>query len=192
MRAYPVRTRRWTREEYERLVALGVLQEDEPIELVGGHMIVAEPKGSPHTTAIGLTADALRVVFGPGWVVRVEAPVALADDSEPEPDVAVVPGRHRDYRAAHPTRPALVVEVAESSLAFDRGPKASLYARGGVPDYWIVNLVDATVEVHRQPEPDAASDFGWRYASVEVYHTGAAIAPLVRSGVTVAVADLLP
>src|SRR5262245_8513206 len=138
MTTYPVQTRRWTRKEYDRLVELGVLHEDEPIELIGGHLIVAEPKGSPHVTAVELTAEALRRAFGPGWAVRSQGPIALDDESEPEPDVMVVPGTLRDYRDAHPSAAALIVEVAESSLAFDRGHKASLYARAGVADYWIV------------------------------------------------------
>lgn len=192
MTTYPVRTRRWKREEYDRLVQLGVLREDEPIELLGGDMIVAEPKGSPHSTAIGLAADALRAAFGPGWVVRVQEPVALDEESEPEPDLVVVPGQHRDYLAAHPRRPALLIEVAEWSLAFDRGYKGSLYARAGVADYWIVNLVDAVVEVHRGPTPDLSGEFGWRYADVQTSRSGASISPLSRPDVTIAVADLLP
>src|SRR5688572_16552517 len=142
MTMYPVRTRRWTRAEYDRLVDFGVLHEDESVELLGGQMVVAEPKGSRHAAAVGLTADALRAAFGTGWVIRVQAPVALDDESEPEPDVVVVAGHHRAYLDGHPARPALVVEVAESSLAFDRHYKAGLYARAGIADYWIVNVID--------------------------------------------------
>lgn len=192
MTRYPVRTRRWTRQEYDRLGELGVLREDQPIELLGGQMIVAEPKGSPHSTAIGLTADALRAAFGPGWVVRVQEPIALDDESEPEPDVAVVPGRHRDYLAAHPARPALLIEIADRSLAFDRRYKGGLYARAGILDYWIVNLVDAVVEVHRHRLADASSEFGWRYRDVQALRAGESISPLARPDVTIAVADLLP
>ena len=84
MTTYPVRTRRWTRKEYDRLVEIGMLHEDEPIELIGGELIVAEPKGSPHATAVALAADALRAAFGRGWLVRRQDPIALDDDSEPE------------------------------------------------------------------------------------------------------------
>ena len=192
MTAYPVRTRRWTRVEYERLVDVGVLGEDEPIELLGGQMIVAEPKGRRHSTAVGLTADALRAAFGAGWVVRVQDPVALDDESEPEPDVVVVPGPHRAYLETHPLRPALVVEVAESSLSFDRRFKSGLYARAGVSDYWIVNIVDDAVEVRRAPLAAAAAEFGWRYSDIQTVRAGGSISPLCRPAVTVAVADLLP
>jgi Uma2 family endonuclease len=192
MTTYPVRTRRWTRVEYDRLVDVDILKEDEPIELLGGQMIVAEPKGSRHAAAVGLTADALRVAFGTGWVVRVQDPVALDDESEPEPDVVVVPGQHRNYLVTHPVRPALVVEIAESSLAFDRRFKSGLYARAGVSDYWIVNIVDDVVEVYRQPMADPAADFGWRYGTVESFRPGTLITPLCRPDVTAAAADLLP
>jgi Uma2 family endonuclease len=192
MTTYPVRTRRWTRVEYDRLIDFGVLQEDEPVELLGGQMIVAEPKGRRHSTAVGLTADALRAAFGAGWVIRVQDPVALDDESEPEPDVVVVPGQHRAYLAAHPERPALVVEVAESSLGFDRRFKSGLYARAGVSDYWIVNVVDDVLEVYRGPVADSGAEFGWRYGSIQTFLPGALISPLCRPDVTVAVADLLP
>src|SRR5215469_14042126 len=152
MKQVPLTLRRWTRSEYDRLVHLGVLR-DEPVELVGGHLVVAEPQGSYHASALGAAGDALRAVLPHGWLVRIQMPVALDDESEPEPDVAVVPGEWADYRTSHPSRPVLVVEVAESSLSFDREDKGSLYARAGVRDYWIVNLVDRTLEVYRDPEP---------------------------------------
>jgi Uma2 family endonuclease len=192
MATYPIRNRHWTRQEYDELIKSGFFDEDEPIELLGGQLIVAEPKGSPHSTAVALAAEALREAFGPGWLVRVQDPVALDAESEPEPDVAVVPGRARDYLAAHPARPALLVEVAESSLAFDRGHKGSLYARAGVTDYWIVNLVDEVLEAYRRPALDRSAEFGWRYLDVQALRPGTTIAPLARPDVTVAVADLLP
>jgi len=191
MATYPIRNRHWTRKEYDELIKSGFFDEDEPIELLGGQLIVAEPKGSPHSTA-ALTVEALRMAFGPGWLVRVQDPVALDAESEPEPDVAVVPGLPRDYLAEHPARPALLVEVAESSLAFDRGHKGSLYARAGVADYWIVNLVDEVLEVYREPGPDRSAEFGWRFLDVQALRRGTTIAPLARPDVTVAVADLLP
>jgi Putative restriction endonuclease len=127
MATYPVRTRRWTRAEYERLIDIGVFLQGEPLELLGGELIVSEPQGSAHYTAIGLVEDALRAALGPGWLVRSQGP--LDDESEPEPDIAVMRGDRRSYSHRHPSRPALVLEVAESSLAFDREHKGSLYAR---------------------------------------------------------------
>jgi Uma2 family endonuclease len=124
--------------------------------------------------------------------VRIQEPLALDQESEPEPDVAVVPGSHRDWRHAHPARATLVVEVADTSLAFDREHKGSLYARAGLADYWIVNLVDRVLEVRREPVADPAAPFGWRYAAVERLGPEALVAPLARPDARVAVADLLP
>jgi len=192
MSSYPIRTRRWTRAEYDRLIELGVLHEDEPIELLGGQLIVSEPKSSPHATAVRLTAQALRLAFGPGWVVLVQDPIALDDESEPEPDIAVAAGGDRDYRDAHPGEAALVVEVALSSLAFDRRHKGSLYARARVADYWIVNLVDRVVEVRRRPAPDPTADFGAAYEDIQIAQPGMTLTPLARPAARVAVNDLLP
>ena len=188
----PSRTRRWTRLEYERLIDAGVFRSGERLELLAGQLVVREPQGSLHATAIGLVEDALRVCFGPGWVVRVQMPIALDDESEPEPDVAVVPGAWRDYELAHPALPALLVEVAESSLDEDRGDKAALYARARVPEYWIVNLVSRSLEVRREPAPLAAAPFGWRYRVVTIREPGASVSPLACPTGRIQVADLLP
>src|SRR5438093_2813036 len=125
MATYPVRTRRWTRAEYDRLIDVGMFLPDEPLELLGGELVVSEPQGSAHYTAIGLVEDALRAALPTGRLVRSQGPVALDDESEPEPDVAVTPGDRRSYSRRHPDRPVLVVEAAESSLAFDREHKGA-------------------------------------------------------------------
>jgi Uma2 family endonuclease len=187
-----VKTRRWKRVEYERLIETGFFQPGDPVELIGGQLIVAEPQGSNHFTAIQAVEEALRAAFGAGWQVRGQGPVALDEESEPEPDVAVVPGSFRDYVAAHPSRPVLVVEVSESSLALDRHHKGSLYARAGLDDYWIVNLADRVVEVYRNPGPDPAASFGWRYQSVEALERGASVSPLALPGAHIRAGDLLP
>ena len=192
MASYPPRPRRWTRQEYDRLGELGVLHEDEPVELLGGHLIVAEPKGTPHSTAVALVAQALARAFGDGWLLRIQDPIALDDESEPEPDVAVVAGSARDYLQAHPARPALLVEVAETSLLFDRRYKGGLYARAGVADYWIVNLVDEVLEVRRRPIADPEAEFGAVYAELTVFRRDSVIAPLAQPEARVAVDDLLP
>ncbi len=190
MRHPPLTIRRWTRAEYDRLVDCGVL-DGEPVELIGGHLIVSEPQGSYHASRIGATGDVLRAALPPGWLVRVQMPVALDDESEPEPDLALVRGAWADYDADHPARPALVIEVAESSLAFDREDKGSLYARGGVRDYWIVNLVDGVLEVYRDPGPDGAARYGWRYRAVERLRPGAVVSLVALPAVRLAVGDLL-
>lgn len=192
MATLPQRMRRWTRIEYERLIGVGIFRPGEHLELLGGHLVVSEPQGTLHATAVGLVEDVLRDCFGSGWVVRVQMPIALDEESEPEPDVAVVPGTRQDYAAAHPSRPALLVEVAESSLADDRGTKAALYARAGVADYWILNLVDRVLEVCRAPVTAEGQPFSWRYRDTAVLRPGASIAPLARPDAVVEVAALLP
>ena len=192
MAMYEVRTRHWSRAEYDRLIELGIFQPGEPIELVGGQLMVAEPQGAAHYTAIRKTATALETAFGPGWEVRTEGPIALDEDSEPEPDIAVVSGSPDDYRRAHPARPALTVEVAESSLESDRERKGSLYARAGLLDYWVLNLVDRVLEVYRAPAPDSAAPFGWHYERRERFDASARVFPLAASASPILVADLLP
>ena len=187
----PLTLRRWQRAEYERLVGLGVFQ-GEPLELIGGQLVVAEPQGSYHASAITRVDYALRAILPPGWIVRLQAPVSLDDESEPEPDLVVVPGHPGDYRASHPAHPALAVEVADSSLDFDRQSKGSLYARAGVQDYWIVNLIDRALEVYRDPVPDASAPYGWHYRSVQILTPPAAIAPLATPSTPILVAKLLP
>ncbi len=169
-----------------------MFQPGEPVELLGGELIVNEPQGSAHHTAVGLVEDALRAVMGPGWLVRSQGPVALDDASEPEPDVAVVPGSRRDYTREHPSRPVLVVEVAETSLRFDRTHKGSLYARAHLDDYWILNLVDRVLEIYREPVPDESSPFAWRYASTDVLGPESSVAPLAVPSARIVVADVLP
>ena len=186
------RTRRWTRAEYDRLIEVGVFRPGDPVELLAGELVVAEPQGGEHYTAIYLAEEALRAVFGPGWLVRSQAPIALDDESEPEPDLAVAPGSPRDYRREHPARPVLIVEVAESSLHLDRNEKSGLYARARLEDYWIVNLVARVLEVYRQPAPDPTAPFGWSYSSRQVLGPESFAVPLAAPDARVRVSDLLP
>jgi Uma2 family endonuclease len=186
----PLTVRRWSREEYGRLVDLGVFN-GEPIELLGGQLVVAEPQGRHHATSVGVVGAVLNASLPRGWVVRIQAPITLDEESEPEPDVAVVVGTHLDYRAAHPRRAALVVEVADASLGFDRTLKGGLYARGGVEDYWIVNLIDRALEVYRDPAPSASAPCGWHYRSMERFVPPAVVRLLGLSTVRIGVAHLL-
>jgi Uma2 family endonuclease len=180
--------RRWTRKEYDYVVALGILQQAEALELIGGRLIVTEPKG-PHASIVRRTADVLRSVFGRG-VVRFQEPVPLDDESEPEPDVAIVPGPRNDDYQARPVRPALIVEMADASLAFDRAYKGSVYARAGVADYWIVDVRRRLVEIHREPVTAPAAPFGWKYARVRTLKDDATISPLAAPRASIAIARL--
>lgn len=187
-----VPTKRWTRTEYDRLIEQGVFGTEDRIELLGGALVVREPQGGPHAMGIRMAEEALRRAFATGWDVRVQLPVALDDDSEPEPDISVVLGSFRDYPRDHPGRAVLIVEIAESSLSLDRALKGSLYARAGVPDYWIVNLVDRALEVRRAPAADAVARYGWRYSAVATLRAGDTVTPLSAPDSPISVADLIP
>jgi len=187
-----VQPRRWTRQEYEQLGELGVLGPEEHVELIGGEIVQVPPQQTRHATGVYLAQVALSAVFRAGFLVRVQLPLALGQYSEPEPDVAVVAGRPRDFVVDHPTSALLVVEIAEATLSFDRNTKASLYAAAGIPEYWIVNLVHRQLEMHREPGPmpEARFDFGYRVRTIAL--PGEEVALPGTTGSRVAVDELLP
>jgi len=184
------RPRRWTRAEYYAMGDAGVFGE-ERVELLGG-VIWALPAQTPqHFAAAEATADALGAAFGIGSDVRRRGPLTLGNDTEPEPDVAVVAGSFQDYADHHPAPPEmlLLVEVSDATLAKDRGEKAEAYARAGIVDYWIVNLVNRQLEVHRDPGPLPT---GHGYKLRRVLLEGESTAPLLAPDRPVNVTDLLP
>jgi Uma2 family endonuclease len=119
-------------------------------------------------------------------------PLDAGEFSEPEPDIAIIQGEVRDFKTAHPRTAVLLVEVAETSLAYDRTDKASLYAKLGIPDYWVLNLIDRQLEVRREPVVDASQLYGFRYAQVIILKPGDHISPLAKPEIRIAVDDLLP
>ena len=186
-----LRLRRWTRREYDHLIDLGFFQ-GERLELLDGVLAVREPQGSRHNAAVRRIVETLRRILGDVWQIDSQFAVALDDDSEPEPDVAVVPRDPRMYRDGHPSAPRLVVEVAESSYGIDRNYKSGLYARAAVPEYWIVDVANDRLEVHRAPEMWGDAAVGWRYGNVVTLDRSATVTPAFVPGVTISVADLLP
>jgi Uma2 family endonuclease len=186
------RLRRWTRAEYERLIDLGVFSSDERVELLDGALVVREPQGSRHAAAIRKVLAALHAALGDDWQFDSQLPLALDEASQPEPDVCVVPRDPHAYRDAHPSRAVLVVEIAETSYRTDREYKFSLYARAGIADCWLVDVVDNAVEVHREPESSPAAHYGWRYRSVETLQPPAIVRTLVAPDVPIRITDLLP
>jgi Uma2 family endonuclease len=184
--------RRWTRLEYDRLVELGIFEAGERLELLDGFLVVREPQGSRHAAGIRRVLAALRRALGDAWQIDSQLPVALDAVSEPEPDVMVVPSQVGAYRDEHPSRPLLVVEVAETSYRIDRQFKMSLYARAGVPECWIIDVARNVVEVHREPQRADTARYGRRYAAVNTLRAPSTIAPLLAPNITIAVADLLP
>lgn len=179
------RVHAWTRAEYEHIVDVGGFAPEARLELLDGEIIDMSPQKSAHAAAVGLVTGALQRCLGDGMHLRSQMPLALDDHSEPEPDVAVVPGSIRDYSDHHPSTAALIVEVADSSLAFDRLRKTAAYARNGIPEYWILNLKERVLEVRRDPVGEA-------YQQHVVLQAGDNVSPLCTPGDQVSVASMLP
>lgn len=144
-------------EEYHRMIEAGILGEDEPVQLIDGVLVAMTPQGAPQALVIQRLNRLLLQQVGEAFEVRPQLPLTLENESEPEPDLAVVRAEDARSRTRHPGTALLVIEVAGESLRLDRQSKAALYARAGIPEYWIVNLADATVEVQRDPDPVAGS-----------------------------------
>lgn len=175
----------WSRLEYERIVEAGGFMANARVELLDGAIIDMSPQKSAHATAVGLVEEALRRCAGDGCHIRSQKPLALDAQSEPEPDVAVVPGHLRDYASGHPERALLIVEVADTSLGYDQGSKARAYARNGIADYWILNLRDRALEVYRRPDLQG-------YRDRRLIDEGGQVAPLMSPECVICVRDLLP
>lgn len=143
---------RFSVDQYHQMIRLGILNEDDPVELMEGWLVHKMPKNPPHRAATKLTRNALEALVPDEWYVDAQEPITLKD-SEPEPDIVVVRGNTRDYLDRHPGGQdlALVVEVADSTLERDRTVKKRLYARAGIPGYWIVNLCEQLLEVYTEP-----------------------------------------
>lgn len=186
--------RRITRDEYYRMAEMGFFR-GQRTELLEGEIVVLSPQGPPHYVGVMRVARLTEHVFGTryanGFEVRMQGPIALGPHSESEPDVAVVRGRPGDGAVAHPQTAALMIDVSDSTLASDRGRKGSLFARAGIADYWIVNIPDVQLEVYRNPVPDAAQPYGFRYADRTILRGNDTVSPLALPHVTIAVADLL-
>ncbi len=184
--------RRWTRQEYDHMVEAGVFSPHDHVELLDGEILAMTPQSSAHATAIGLVEAALRPLFSADHHLRTQRPFALDDKSEPEPDIAVVPGGLRQYRNAHPTTAVLLVEVSDTTLLYDRTHKAAAYARAGIPEYWIVNLSDGVLEVYRDPLPAPETPLGWAYQTTRVVRASETVAPLTAPKAQILIRDLLP
>jgi len=184
---FPARAVGYSVEAYFGLVHRGVIDEDDRIELLDGVIVAEPPMDPPHASGISLVAEALRRAVGTRALIRIQAPFIADWFSAPEPDVAVVPGVVTDYLERHPTEALLVVEVSDSSLQQDRLSKSRIYAGAGVPEYWIVNLRDARVEVYRDPDPVQRL-----YGTRSTAGCGETLQLVAVDGATVAVDDLLP
>ncbi len=188
----PLPPRRWTVDEYHHLLQTGVLRSGEPVELLEGWLVTKMIRNPPHEQALDIAQNVLRNFLPADWRLRVQTAITTGD-SEPEPDLAVIRNPISRYanRLPGPADIGLLVEIADTSLAHDRRTKGRIYARAGIPVYWIVNLVDHQVEVCTNHDPLAAEPAYTRHTD---YLPGDAV-PLVLDGTEVArlpVNDLLP
>ncbi len=179
-------------DRYNRMIAAGNITPDDRVELLEGLLVYKMSKSPPHRIANGKVRRALEPLVPPGWYLDTQEPITL-DDSQPEPDAAVIRGRTEDYSTRHPQPDdiAIIIEVADSSLRRDREDKRRIYARNGIAVYWIVNVADRLIDVYTGPSgPVLTPD----YATTTTYRPGDAV-PVVIAGTavgTVNVSDVLP
>jgi len=177
---------------YQRMIESGILTSEDKVELLENWVVLKMPRNPPHDGTIQVVDEVLGAFIPAGWRLRNQLTVELAD-SQPEPDFAVVRGNARTYLTRHPTAAdtGLIIEVANSSLLRDQRDKTRIYARAGIPAYWIINLVDRRIEVYTQPSGPTAVP---AYGAFQTFQPGDSV-PLVLDGATVGsvpAAELLP
>ena len=178
---------RFTVDDYRRLAEVGILTEDDRVELLDGQIVRMSPIGDRHMAAVNRCNRVFSRAAGERVLVSVQNPVDLDPYNEPQPDVALLRPRDDDYARGKPG-PAdifLVVEVADTSLAYDRQTKLPRYAATGVREAWLLDLEADALEVHREPRPDG-------YALIRRYRRGERVSAEALPDVDVAVEDLLP
>lgn len=175
---------------YRRAWDMGLFGESR-VELIYGEVIEKMSMNTPHATVIRLLRGALLQIFASGYVVDSQLPFVAADESEPEPDVAVVAGSPLDYAQEHPAQAILLVEVSDTTLAYDLGLKARLYAQSGVPEYWVVDVNAGLLHVHRQPIASQSFEGGYGYQSVARLTRADSVTPL-SSPQSLQISDVLP
>lgn len=183
------RVRRFTREDFYRMSEAGVIP-DRNVELLDGEIIEMAPQRDPHALCVVFTDYALRRVFGDGYTIRVQLPFEISGVSQPEPDVVVLAGSPRTH-AGHPTTALLVIEVADTSIDYDRKRKAHAYAEAGIQDFWIVNLNRRCVEIHRHPAVHQGN-VSHQYTDIQIISPPSTISPLALPDARILVSDLLP
>jgi Uma2 family endonuclease len=182
---------RWTKKEYHYLAELGMF-EGKRTEFLEGEIIEMPTMKSPHATALQVAYDAVREAFASGFSVRSQSPIELGENFEVVPDVFVIEGNARDFRDSLPQTANLIVEISDTTLSYDRSRKASLYAKFGIQDYWILNLKNQTLEIYRRPVIDENTFYGFGYEEKLTFDQTKEVSPLAMSDAKIKVADLLP
>jgi Uma2 family endonuclease len=177
------RTRKFTADEFERMVALGIFREDERLELIGGEIVEMAPIGHRHGACLAQLTKRLVLGAGDRALVWIRGPARLGVDSVPEPNLALLRPRSYRTRTPEPGDVLLVIEVSESSLRYDRTTKLRLYAGSGVPEYWVVSVEGEWIDVHRSPEADG-------YRERRRVSRGQIVAPIAFPDLAVAVDDV--
>jgi len=177
---------RFTRADYHRMGEAGLFR-DERVELLNGEILTMSPQNTPHASTVYRAAHRLEQIIGSTTCIRCQLPIVLDDWSEPEPDIAVCIPDSDDYSRTHPQPGQILflVEVADMSVAFDRGRKAATYAASKIRELWIVNLPDRKIEVLTDPAPAAR-----QYRQQRSFFVGDQL--LLPGGSTIAVTDILP
>lgn len=183
--------KRWTCAEFHELGERGLF-EGKRAMLIDGVILEQGPMNPPHAGIVMKVTFVLQALFAPRAYPRVQLPLVLSQRTDPEPDIAIVLGVPDDHLRTHPTSAEIVVEIADSTLAFDVGEKASLYAAGGVADYWVIDVNNRQLLVFRNPHPDASAKHGHSYDAPLTFLPGQSVAPLAAPNSPVAVAGLLP
>jgi len=185
-RSIEINRRSFTVAEYERMGQFGIFSEDARVELVCGEIIDMSPIGERHAACVDFLTQFITLRLRHGAIVRVQNPVRLDDYSEPQPDITVLKRRDDFYRHAHP-RPEdvlLVIEVSDTTLEYDRKVKVPLYAAAGIPEAWVVNIAEESIEVYGDPE-------GGEYRSVRSYARGRRLQSHTLASLRVSVSKVL-
>ena len=175
---------RWSLAEYHQMAQIGLLDETDRVELIEGELIDMAPIGSKHAFRVDSIARALQLAAGTSFLVRVQNPILLGEHSEPQPDIAVV--KDKNYSAAHPCAEdvLVIVEVSDTTLAYDRDVKLSLYARHGIPEVWLLDVNAGELTVYREPAEG-------QYRLIRKPTTAEVVSPTLVAGVAISLAQVL-
>lgn len=182
---------RWTVPLFHAVNASGALAGRRPM-LIRGVLLEQGPMNPPHALALELVVDRLRAAFGAGWRFRNQSPLVLGRETDPMPDLVVLEGDARAAPIVHPTTAALVIEVSDTTLAYDMTDKAELYATAGIPEYWVLDLNARQLHVYRDPAKLHADLEASAYGTHLTLDAADSVSPLAALNATLSVADLLP
>jgi len=190
IKAYEPQRYRWTCDQFHQFGDRGLFDGRRAM-LIDGEILTMPMAAPPHVTSLHLVAKFLDRTF-PDFYVRNQSALNVGTENDPGPDLAVVPGSIRDYATRQATTAILVVEIADSSLSFDRGPKSNLYAAANVQEYWVLDVNGRQLFIYREPVADVDAPRGWRYTTMQTFAETERVSPLVAPQASVLLSELLP